>query len=359
MERYGLMTAASTSAPTGLCLCGTRPRRPRGGAQRRRGVAQALPESRALAPLAGASLLPQRRQRAAGVAVRANPSPFGSDKDDGGAKGAQQQRSRGGDDRRAPVSREAMLRSEVEAPFRVFRIASYLALSASAGLGGLIAFVRCVGGLARGEIDLTFAGFLASPDISGLAVDLVALAVLVSLYKRETSARDKQIARLQRETALSQLKAEINLKKPRLVTLQQLQGFARTVVVGGSEEYVMEALRSAAEVKAEIKDRSICIIPVVLGGAAQPANLSELTGLSDPEVLLAPILVDQWKAWLNQTMDEAGVPGDSNVYVGLRMDGRVRASGKGLPPWKKFIAELTPKQGIWSNDFMKGFDGRV
>ncbi len=177
----------------------------------------------------------------------------------------------------------------------------------------------------------------------------------------DTSARDKQIARLQRETALSQLKCEINLNKPRLVTLQQLQGFARTVVVGGSEDYVTAALREAAEVKAEVKDRSICIIPVVLGDGAQPswAQISESTGLSDPEVLLSPILVAQWKAWLNLTMDEAGVPGDSNVYVGLRMDGRVRASGKGMPPWKKFIAELTPKQGIWSNDFMKGFDGRV
>ena len=93
------------------------------------------------------------------------------------------------------------------------------------------------------------------------------------------------------------------------------------------------------------------------GSQLEQSTLSEV--ISDPEVLLSPILVDQWKAWMADQMTEAGVDYGRNVYIGLRMDGRVRASGKGLPPWKKFIAELTPKEGIWSSDFMKGFDGRV
>ena len=56
------------------------------------------------------------------------------------------------------------------------------------------------------------------------------------------------------------------------------------------------------------------------------SQLSEL--ISDPEVLLSPILVDQWKAWMTDQMEEAGVEYGKNVYIGLRMDGRVRASGK-------------------------------
>lgn len=264
-------------------------------------------------------------------------------------------RAGGGD---AP-SREAVLRSEVEAPFRVFRIFIWLALAASAGLGGLIAFVRVVAGLAKGEIGLTFADFLNSEDITGLAIDMVALSVLLVLYRRDAADRDRQIKRLQRETSLSQLKVEINLKKPRLVTLQQLQGFARTVVVAGSREYVSQAVKMAAEDREMVKDRSMCIIPLVLGDEQQldQEGLYEL--LPDPEVLLSPILIGQWKEWMAEQMEDAGVAEGQNVYIGLRMDGRVRASGKGLPPWKKFIAELTPKQGIWSSDFMKGFDGRV
>jgi hypothetical protein len=223
-------------------------------------------------------------------------------------------------------------------------------------LGGLIATVRVIAGFAKGEIMIS--SILASEDCTGLAIDLVALSVLVYLYRKETGEREKQIKRLQREVSLGQLKVEINLKKPRLVTLQQLQGFARAVVVAGDEEFLLEAVKEAAEVKDMIKDRSICIIPLVLTGRqSDVSQLSEL--LSDPEVLLSPILVDQWKAWMTDQMEEAGVEYGKNVYIGLRMDGRVRASGKGLPPWKKFVAELTPKEGIWSSDFMKGFDGRV
>jgi len=264
--------------------------------------------------------------------------------------------ARAGGPKGESFSQEAVLRSEAEAPFRVFRIACYAALAVSAGLGGLIAMVRVIAGFAKGEIMIS--SILASEDCTGLAIDLVALSVLVYLYRKETGEREKQIKRLQREVSLGQLKVEINLKKPRLVTLQQLQGFARTVVVAGDEEFLLEAVKEAAEVKDMIKDRSICIIPLVLRGR-QPdvSQLSEL--ISDPEVLLSPILVDQWKAWMTDQMEEAGVEYGKNVYIGLRMDGRVRASGKGLPPWKKFVAELTPKEGIWSSDFMKGFDGRV
>ncbi|QDZ19066.1 protein LOW PSII ACCUMULATION 1 [Chloropicon primus] len=265
----------------------------------------------------------------------------------------------GGGKERPSISKEALLRSEVEAPFRFFRIFLWLALAASAGLGGLIATVRVAAGLAKGEIGLTFADFLNSEDVTGLAIDLAALSTMLFLYRRDAAARDKQIKRLQRETTLAQLKVEINLKKPRLVTLQQLQGFARTVIVAGTQEYVVESVRKAAEDKEMVKDRSICIIPLVLGDEQQVdhALLSEL--IPDPEVLLSPILIGQWRAWMADQMEEAGVDQGQNVYIGLRMDGRVRASGRGTPPWRKFVAELTPKEGIWSSDFMKGFDGRV
>jgi len=252
-------------------------------------------------------------------------------------------------------SQEAVLRSEAEAPFRVFRIAIYAALAVSAGLGGLIATVRVIAGFAKGDIGFTHV--LASEDVRGLGIDLASLSILISLYRTESGAREQQIKRLQRETTLSQLKVEINLKKPRLITLQQLQGFARTVIIAGDEEYVTKSLQSAAELKDMIKDRSMCIIPLVLKETQEQENLESI--LDDPEVLLSPILKDQWKAWMEEQMQESGVEAGANVYIGLRMDGRVRASGKGLPPWKKFIAELTPKEGIWSSDFMKGFDGRV
>lgn len=48
------------------------------------------------------------------------------------------------------------------------------------------------------------------------------------------------------------------------------------------------------------------------------------------------------------------------LYVGLRLDGRVRASGMGCPPWGRFAAELAPLEGesSWKGLF-DGFDGKV
>lgn len=46
--------------------------------------------------------------------------------------------------------------------------------------------------------------------------------------------------------------------------------------------------------------------------------------------------------------------------MGLRLDGRVRSSGQGLPPWQRYMMELAPLSGDdkWSG-FFDGFDGRV
>jgi len=41
------------------------------------------------------------------------------------------------------------------------------------------------------------------------------------------------------------------------------------------------------------------------------------------------------------------VPPDSPVYLSLRMDGRVRGSGVGYPPWQAFVAQLPPLKGMW------------
>lgn len=45
-------------------------------------------------------------------------------------------------------------------------------------------------------------------------------------------------------------------------------------------------------------------------------------------------------------------------YLSLRLDGRVRGSGVGYPPWNAFVAQLPPVKGLWSGLF-DGFDGRV
>ena len=36
---------------------------------------------------------------------------------------------------------------------------------------------------------------------------------------------------------------------------------------------------------------------------------------------------------------------ENGLFVGLRLDGRVRSSGQGMPPWARFAAELAPLSG--------------
>jgi hypothetical protein len=51
---------------------------------------------------------------------------------------------------------------------------------------------------------------------------------------------------------------------------------------------------------------------------------------------------------------------EKGLFLGLRLDGRVRASGQGPPPWARFAAELAPLEGDdkWGG-FLDGFDGKV
>lgn len=45
-------------------------------------------------------------------------------------------------------------------------------------------------------------------------------------------------------------------------------------------------------------------------------------------------------------------------YLSLRLDGRVRGSGVGFPPWNALVAQLPPVKGLWSG-LLDGMDGRV
>ena len=67
--------------------------------------------------------------------------------------------------------------------------------------------------------------------------------------------------------------------------------------------------------------------------------------------------MEKWARWIEEQKAEAKVAAGKGVYVGLRMDGRVRSSGTGIPPWDRFAVELPPTDS-WGG-VMDGFDGRV
>ncbi len=55
--------------------------------------------------------------------------------------------------------------------------------------------------------------------------------------------------------------------------------------------------------------------------------------------------VENWKAWFKEQADLAGAKIDRGLYISLRLDGRVRGSGLGPPPWQRLIAQLPKAEG--------------
>ena len=48
-----------------------------------------------------------------------------------------------------------------------------------------------------------------------------------------------------------------------------------------------------------------------------------------------------WSDWVKEQKEMANLGDDVGVYVGLRMDGRVRSSGKGRVPFERFRRRVT------------------
>ncbi|XP_020247488.1 protein LOW PSII ACCUMULATION 1, chloroplastic isoform X2 [Asparagus officinalis] len=222
----------------------------------------------------------------------------------------------------AEVSSTAKIRSEVLSPFRSVRMFFYLAFIASAGLGGLITTPRLISALANSSRSSELPEVLNS-----LGIDLGAVLIFAFLYSRENNAKNAQVSRLLREERLSKLK----LSKP----------FTEGLI-----------------------ERGILVVPFATDGENSVFEFEE----SDEEGVIAerkkrlwqltPIYTSEWANWIDEQKKLAKVSSDSPVYLSLRLDGRVRGSGVGYPPWNAFVAQLPPVKGIWSG-LLDGMDGRV
>nr|CAB3487572.1 unnamed protein product [Digitaria exilis] len=263
------------------------------------------------------------------------------------------------------VSSMAKIRSEVLSPFRSVRMFLYLAFMASGALGALIALAQLLPALSD---PARSAG--AADTAKGLGIDVAAVSLFAFLYSRESKAKDAQVARLAREERLSRLKLRVG-EGGRPFTLSELRGTARLVIVAGPAEFVAESFRRSQPFLRELAERAVLAVPFATDGNAPELRLDDDAGGEDgvdgEDDLarrskrlwqLAPVYTTEWAQWLDDQKKLAGVPPDSPVYLSLRMDGRVRGSGVGYPPWQAFVAQLPPMKGMWSG-LLDGMDGRV
>lgn len=255
------------------------------------------------------------------------------------------------------ISSEARIRSEVIAPFRTVRMFFYSAFIASGSIGALISLPRLVAALGHAAN-----GPAATEVLMGLGIDLVAVLVFAALYRADMKARDLQLAKLSREETLAALKIELRSKK--ILSLGQMRGIARLVIVVGPASHLEEACRYSEPYFSDLVERGVLVVSFATDGQVPHLKFSsdsredESGGRAQKLWRGSPVYTGEWSRWLKEQKQLAKVPDDRSVYLSLRLDGRVRGSGVGFPPWAAFVAQLPPMKGMWGG-VLDGMDGRI
>lgn len=256
---------------------------------------------------------------------------------------------------RPPSKEEASLRAEAEAPFRSFRIVIFGFGVVSAGLATLFSVPTLIGSLAGAPNAKDL-----SEALQDILINVTAIGVCGYLLRGDLQAREKQMARLLREDQLGMCQVELANKK--VLRLGQLRGAARPVIVVGSQEQVSTALKLAEKYRQPLMERGVLVIGIPMYGEAggessETDDIPELVA-DDLRWRANPVRVSEWKAWFDEQAGASGKAVDQGLYIGLRLDGRVRASGRGCPPLDQFAAQLPPTDGFFGG-FLDGMDGRV
>ncbi|PKA45892.1 hypothetical protein AXF42_Ash016918 [Apostasia shenzhenica] len=233
----------------------------------------------------------------------------------------------------------------------------YLAFIASGAIGGLTSITQLFTSLANRS------GAPVLPEIvKSLGIDLSAILVFTLLYTRENKAKNAQLAKLSREESLSKLKLRVDQNK--IISVSDLRGISRLVILAGPAAYINESYKRSEYVTEGLLERGVLVIPFATdGNYFEFASEDSKVDLSIDEKKkrlwqLRPIYIEDWSNWIAEQKKLANVSLESPVYLSLRLDGRVRGSGTGYPPWNAFVAQLPPVKGLWSG-ILDGMDGRV
>lgn len=276
----------------------------------------------------------------------------------------------------------AKLRAEAKAPFRLPRLILFGGLAASAAIGLAIITTRLVLALQGGE---------GAPDlqetVKNFGINSAALAVLGFVLWRDLSGEKADIAAASREEGLARLQVALG---DRVVPLAAFRGAARPLIVAGSRGQVARAIEAAEPLRGQLRARGVCLVPLVLEGDDPGERLRRLkaefsgaagegaapsgkgfglkagakgaaAAAAEPAATGAGALPEkdrkwildvhdalEWETWLAELKASAGVGADgaagAAAYVQVQLDGSVRSSGVGAPPYQNLI-EYLPELG--------------
>jgi len=123
--------------------------------------------------------------------------------------------------------------------------------------------------------------------------------------------------------------------------------------VAGTAEQIERSMTEAEEFREKLEQAGVFIVQFLVG----EGSLKDIEE-KDLRYAARAVRLEEWEEWFKEQIDQSSVTFEDGLYVGLRLDGRVRASGKGTPPWFRIANELPPIEGMWSG-LGDGFDGPV
>lgn len=157
------------------------------------------------------------------------------------------------------------------------------------------------------------------------------------LLRQETKAGERRLERMSRGARISQLRVE-DVATRQVVTLKEIRGNKRVVVIAGRADGVMDAMTEAFPVRKELEESSLRIVPLVT---------EEYAGVTEEEILrqwrFKPFARDDWLKWFKEERALVGKrlknEGDVIVVV-IRLDGKVGARSVGKPMWRRLLEEV-------------------
>ncbi|KAG8477651.1 hypothetical protein CXB51_030885 [Gossypium anomalum] len=268
---------------------------------------------------------------------------------------------------RLQLPKRSQLISEVQAPFRGVRRFFYVAFSAAAGISLLFTVPRLFRAIKGGD---------GAPDIwetvGNAGINIGGIIALVALFFWDNKKEEEQLAQISRNETLSRL--PLRLSTNRIVELVQLRDTVRPVswiqvILAGKKESVSSALQKAEGFRTELLRRGVLLVPVIWGEGRTPQVEKKATALPSigedfekraqsitaksklkAEIRFKAEVVspEEWERWIRDQQESEGVTPGEDVYIILRLDGRVRRSGKGMPDWSQIVQELPPMEALLS-----------
>ncbi|XP_010652169.1 protein LOW PSII ACCUMULATION 1, chloroplastic isoform X5 [Vitis vinifera] len=285
-------------------------------------------------------------------------------------KELQEEARLGGEDIGYSFRRDLKLISEVQAPFRGVRRFFYVAFSAAAGISTFFTIPRLFRAIKGGD---------GAPDIwetaGNAAINIGGIIALVLLFFWDNKKEEEQLAQISRDETLSRL--PLRLSTNRVVELVQLRDTVRPVILAGTKETVSLAIKKAERFRTELLKRGVLLVPVIWGENKAPQMEKKGFGIPSKAATSLPSIGEdfekrtesiaaksrlkaevrfkaevvspaEWERWIRDQQKSEGVTPGEDVYIILRLDGRVRRSGKGMPDWQQIVKELPPMEALLS-----------